>query len=209
MILCAPSEPPQLRALGVVCALPEESGSDFIVGGQSGTLNVQRKTVSDLIASLADGRLGREIDLLSQTERPALLIEGRPQWTNDGRLADRSGFQKRSWHGIMLAVLWASVGIVHSDSLEHTSDLLRDAERWLEKSEHYGLRTAPVIKDGFGDPVPWGVLLGVNGVGPKLAEAIHKQFGRVPLRWDVSQEDLQQVPGVVKVRAERLWQMFS
>lgn len=209
MILCAPTEPPVLRALGIVSSLPEEQGADYLVGGATGLVSIQRKTVSDLLASLADGRLGREVDLLRGVDKPVLLVEGRPMWTPDGYLIDRNRFPRKAWHGLLLSVLWAGVGVVGTDSLDHTAALLRDAEAWVDRSEHTGLMVRPATRDSFGQPVPWGVLLGVQGVGPKLAAAIYQEFKRVPLRWDVGVKDLERVPGVGKVKAARLWGAFG
>jgi len=46
-------------------------------------------------------------------------------------------------------------------------------------------------------------------VGPELAERIVEHFGGIPMRWEVAIEELLEVYGIGKVKAEKLGQMVE
>ena len=48
------------------------------------------------------------------------------------------------------------------------------------------------------------VLQGFDGIGPELARRIYKHFGRVPLRWDVPDADLEDVEGLGPGRVAKM-----
>jgi DNA excision repair protein ERCC-4 len=206
--LVSPTEPPDLRALGETSPLPEEYGADYLFPAATGLVAVQRKTFPDLIASLRDGRLAREIPLLRTADHPLLLLEGRPFWTSEGVMVG-GNFSRQGWYGVELSTqIVHNIHIVHTDDLADTARWLRYAPSWFAKPEHTGLAQRPKPTDNFGHMTERDfaihLLQSFPGIGPKVAEAIYRHFGRVPLQLSVSARDLAQVPGVGKVRAETI-----
>ena len=115
MILVSPTDRDLLSLLGdraMSHSLPEQHGADAlsVVSGR-GKLAIQRKSFpDDLLASIDDGRLARELAMLARTEYPVLLVEGRPQWTADGHLM--ASWASR-WTRQQLRNLLRSVWLIH------------------------------------------------------------------------------------------------
>lgn len=223
MMLVSPTERDLLQLLGdraMSHFLPERYGADIlmVVEGR-GKLAVQRKSFpDDLLASLDDGRLARELPLLAYTEYPVLIVEGRPMWTADGHLMQP--WDSR-WTRAQLRNLLRSVWRVHGVAVEYTDDIndtaaaVLELESWFRKDVHRSLLTRPKILANNG----WGLsnkrdmarflLQGFPGVGSTLAEQIFDHFGRVPLRWDCSFEELLSVYGIGEKRAKALWEALE
>jgi ERCC4-type nuclease len=216
VILVSASEPQELRALGVVSSIPERWGADVVVPGTR-MVALQRKTIDDLLASLADGRLERELALLRKSGCGALLVEGRPQWSADGLLEmGRRRFTVRQWWGVLWsAALVHGLAVVQTGSLRETADCVRCLERWLPCREHRGLtvRPTPNATSAWGHATDrdWArhLLQSFPGVGPVLADAIYDRFGRAPLRWDATREELGAVDGVGPRRLAMLWEALE
>jgi ERCC4-type nuclease len=205
-LIVAPTEPPELRAIGITSSLPESYGADVLFSCPTGLVAVQRKTVLDLINSLTDGRLSSEFAKLSDADIPLVLIEGRPSWTADGLLMSRP-FRKQAWWGLLLSIV-AGQGfpIVQTDSLNETAEWLTVASTWFGKTEHRSLRTRPKPLDAWGEYSSMGsqLLQSFPGIGPDRADAIMAHFGGVPLRWTVEEKELRRVKGLGKETARRL-----
>ena len=212
MILCSPTEPASLRAIGKVSRIPESWGADVVVPGAR-LVAIQRKTVDDLIDSLADGRLEREWALLRKAGCGTLLIEGRPTWTQEGYLEmSRRRFTMRQWWG----VIWSSalvhgLQVIHTGSLRETVGCVDFLHTWLQKRDHRGLFTRPTANTtsewGKATDRDWArhILQSFPGVGPTLADAIYDHFGHAPLAWSVGKDELAQVDGIGPLRLAGMW----
>jgi len=195
-----------------VSSVPEEYGADFLWRAHGLWWGVQRKEVKDLLASVADGRLSKELAQMKSLESPLLIIEGTTTFTVDGVLMSRGSWgqdwTRQQWNGLSFSVLNMGVGIVRSSGLKETAGLIRGYKVWSEKEKHAGLKTRP------GPQVKWGrpgnkdfqihLLMGLPGVGYELAKRIVERFGGVPWYWTVTEEQLMQVEGVGKKKAEAM-----
>jgi DNA excision repair protein ERCC-4 len=207
-ILVSPAEPPELRAVGVMSPLAEEYGADFLWGCGAGLVAVQRKTVPDLLASLQDGRLAKEIAQLAAADVAVLLVEGRPRWTAEGRMIDRT-FRREAWLALLMSLQFAhGLRLVQTEDQRETALWLRTAAEWFGKPEHRSLRTRPKPLDSWGEYTQSAfelhLLQSFPGVGPELAERIVRHFGGVPLRWTVGEAELRQVRGIGPERARAM-----
>ena len=198
-MLVSPAEPAHLREIGESSPLPENLGADFIPHAPV-LCGVQRKTVEDLVASVADGRLARELDQLEQLPLSILLVEG-PHWTASAGLftPNPTSWDRKRWWGLQSTVLWKGIAWVEVMPRE-TIPWLRHLETWLCKEDHQGL--ARPSWDGQGD---FGVhlLQSFPGIGPATARAIIKHCG-VPFRLTVTEEELAAIPGVGQRRARTI-----
>jgi len=204
----------------IVSYLPERWGADILIVVEGrGRLAIQRKVFpDDLIASTTDGRLARELPLLAQTEYPVLIIEGRPMWTADGHLMQ--SWNSR-WTRAQIRNLLRSVWRVHGVAVEHTDDIndtaaaVLELEAWFRKDVHRSLLSRPktATKDswGLGDKRSAAryFLQGFPGVGATLAEQIFDHFGKLPLTWACTQEELMSVYGIGRKRAKVLWETLQ
>lgn len=208
----SPTEP-MFTALGPISSIPERYGCDFIFGADSGLYGVQRKEYNDFVASVMDGRLGKELGQMVSLQQGMLCIEGRPQWTEDGMWLGRTRWSRASHFGYLWGVRARGVWVEYTDSPAETAALVTMWERWVNKPEHGSL----VVRGG--PPAPaWGkasnvefqewMLQSMPGVGAKVAHAIVETLG-CPLAWKVGVEELMSVPGIGKVRAEKLIGVFD
>jgi ERCC4-type nuclease len=211
-LLIAPTEPRQLKRLGESSIVPEMYGVDVLWGTSAGLCGVQRKEFKDLLASMEDGRLGKEVaQMQGKLHVGVVVVEGDGVWGTDGQLMDAwkrvSRHQVRSYlYTVRSSGVWVEV----SEDLADTIQVVEGLVKWTRKMRHTSLLSRP----GPGQRADWGkanrhewavhLLSGFEGVGVGVAENILAHFGKVPLRWEVSEEELRQVKGVGKVRARKL-----
>lgn len=206
MIFVSPSEPKEALVLlpgSRVSGLPERYGVDYLVAVPGALAGVQRKTGRDLLASLEDGRLSKEVMAMKLLYPALLAVEG-PCPPPLSRYTE----------GQVLRLLWSvrlkGMWVERTPDLAGTALLVREFEGWLSKRSHRSLDTRPksAARGAWLDrgAREWGVFLlqGFPGVGPELAEAIYDHFGRVPLAWTCSRKELMEVDGIGPKRAKDL-----
>lgn len=216
-ILVSPAEPGALKALGKSSSLPESKGADVIIPGRGFLVGVQRKVFpEDFLASLSDGRGPRWVmELSAAFEFPLLILEGRPKWTFSGQLLGSEYGPGRLFNRVQLrSYLWSlhhefSITHMWTDDLSDTCEVVRELARWAQKPHHDSIMQRPGPKKNIRKRVPerdWGIhfLQGVNGIGPEMAGRIYDHFGRVPMEWSVSEDELLEVEGIGPGRAGRL-----
>lgn len=210
-MLVSPAEPASLKVVGKVSSLPEKWGADFLFAANGQWVGVQRKTISDLIASLGDGRLRIEVAQLQRCHHRILIVEGKPQWTGDGELLGKNYGQpwtRRQFRGLLWSIMSKGVWIERTDDTSDTIQTLAWIEAWFLKGKHRTLDRRP------GPVSPWGkvsnreyalhLLMGINGMGPELAERILDRFG-VPFGWRITESDLLDVDGIGKKKARMIY----
>lgn len=178
-----------LLSLGTVSSVPERYGADFLLFSPVfGRVGVQRKTIADLVASVHDGRLEREISQLKVLDQSIFLLEGTPQWTNESILLSQSPtkYSKAMHLGIIFSLQAEGSWILQPSSSQESIEFLSSLERWMKKSRHGTLRrrSGPVSPWGTADSKDWQihVMQGFPGVGYEKAKAIVESNGGLPLR---------------------------
>lgn len=212
-MLISPTEPPMLKKLGRSSPLPETHGVDILFASNGQWIGIQRKEMNDLIASVMDGRLQREVAMMQCRLAVAMvIIEGQPQWTTEGQYIDKGGY--RQWtvaqhRGVLWSLRQKGIWVDATKSLADTCDTVEMFERWVGKSKHRGLehRPGPVAMWGKVDNRDYAchLVMGLPGVGPELADRIVEEYG-VPFRWKITVEDLEKVKGIGKVKARSIWE---
>lgn len=210
----SPAEPAQLRALGEVSLKTEEYGCDFLYVTRVGLVGVQRKEYGDLLASVTGDRLYRELLLMKRLDQAVLLVEGRPQWTNDGQLLSRQQWTLAQHVGLLSSIQSEGVWVHYTSNLAESAMVLQRVAGWFNKDTHTSLlsRPKPQTSWGFRTDVDWAchVLMSFPNIGPQTAKNIYHHFGNcVPLRWECTEEELMKVPGVGKVRAKKLMEALN
>lgn len=210
-MLIAPTEPAELRAIGTVTLLPERFGADIAWVNKAGWVGVQRKEVKDFVASISDGRIGQQVSQMQALEHAHLIIEGRVLWTTEGEMVG-DGFGKpltrAQWRGVVWSIQQRNVSVGYTDSLKDTIEYVRQLEAWLRKGKHTSLNKRETVFAPWGTPgnkdFARHVLMGFQGVGIELADRIIDKFGGVPLSWTVTQEELLEVEGIGRKKAQVL-----
>lgn len=218
-MIIAPTEPDKLKAIASsISLLPEKYGADIFFIGQGGRkVGIQRKEIKDLLASVNDGRLVKEILQMGALDYKIVLVEGREQYSTDGYLLN-STFGKQwnaqQFNGLLWSIQDRVDFLVKTESLPDTVAKVGWLRNWFSKSSHESLSRRPGMAKGvFGDSAnskeaaSW-ILQSVPSVGPKLATRIVEKFG-LPLRLTVGVEDLMKVEGIGKGKAEGIVRMFQ
>lgn len=213
--MIAPTEPLPIRALGRVHSLPEKRGVDVLFPAGGRMVGVQRKEIHDLVASVHDGRLHREAQMIGgcladgRLGIAVLVVEGRFTWTCDGEWVEPGWrWTRRQHRGLLWSVRAKGIWVEATSDVADTADLCRDLEKWAAKDRHSSLDRRP------GPTGLWGkattreyalhVLQSFDGVGPELAGRIVDHFGRLPIGWLVTAADLAEISGIGKVKAKKL-----
>ena len=216
-MLVSPAEPRDFYQLGRVSSVTEEYGFDFLWVGPDGRLHgCQRKTIQDLIASVQDGRLAKEVaQMKSVTGYRFLIVEGRVEWAG-GVLMGRYGkpWTRAAWIGLMASLQTAGIIVLESPSAHDTKEILRDTEKWTCKEDHVSLLTRnspPANTWGTRSNVDFQrwLLQGLPGVGVATADAIIARFGCVPWEWTVTMDELMLVEGVGEMKARKMMEAFG
>ena len=172
------------------------------------------ETPDDLLSSLGDGRLAKQIAQIKSStilDHAILILEGEFHWTTDGQLLSsyNVGFQKATLTNLMIQLQISGLIWVQTDGLSDTILTVNSVMQSLSKSTHTSLSRRP--KQSL---TSWGtktssnyaqhILQSFDGIGPTTASAMFTTFGRIPLKWDVTEAQLQQVPGIGKTLARQL-----
>ncbi len=225
-MLISPSESPTLRALGTSTWRCEDYGADIMWYARKRSFGVQRKALKDLVASVDDGRLSKEILQMQSLDVAVLIVEsgerggGMPREGPGGQLMGLGGYG-RAWTGRQLrGVLWGvmdrGVRVEWTRDEPETIARVLELEAWSRKERHESARgrgSAP--RDVFGkrgsrEYGVW-VMQGWPGVGVELAGRMWDEFGGVPLqmREGVGVAELMKVKGVGKTVAKKVVDMFG
>jgi ERCC4-type nuclease len=201
-ILVSPAEPPLLRALGEYSPLVEEWGGDFLIPTKAGWCLVQRKEVSDFVASKRQSdRLSRELDQIaaSPAKTAIMLIEGNTHaYGAPGRL---ESYSRAEFMGDLLTIQHRGIWVQFTASVEESAMFISRLPVWLSRDEHDGLSRATKVR---GVTPGQRVLMSLPGCSLGRARAITEYFGKVPLQWSVSEEGMTAVPGIGKKTAQRI-----
>jgi ERCC4-type nuclease len=213
-MLISPAEPHIFYTLGKVSSLPETYGADFLIHSPHlGLVGVQRKTIPDLVASIQDGRVARELIDQKRLGHAVWLIEGRPSWNSDDELMSvRTRYTRHQHLSVMLSLCLEGSWMISSEGTADSMRLLSDLNAWVMKEEHLSLkrRPGPTVPLGSLDPSDWQthLLMGFPGLGYKTARAILNHFGRSPLILDPTL-NLTDVPGVGAKTVARMVKMLG
>lgn len=207
-MLVSSTEPFNFKTLGQSSIVPERYGCDFlIVAGRAKTGIQRKKFPSDLIASLADGRLYEQVHKMAALDRALIVFEGYGKWTLDDELLDFAQFNKQQFHSLVMSLSFEfGIEVFVVRDMAEMITFLQNIEKWARKDKHMSLRTRPgPKKDSWGQvgikEIGMHLLQSFPGVGPELSGRIYDHFGGVPISWDIDIEELLGVPGVGRKKA--------
>ncbi|MEK9788971.1 MAG: ERCC4 domain-containing protein [Candidatus Woesearchaeota archaeon] len=162
---------------------------------------VERKTISDFLASLIDGRLFNQAkNLKDNFDKVLIIVEGDSSelyWSRD-----------ISENAIISALLSLKldygISVIYSEDIEFTSIILKNLLRreYREKNDVLSFR----IGKRFWtlEEEQKYLIEGLPGVGPKLASALLDEFKTPEKIFNASEKDLQNVEKIGKKKAEKI-----
>lgn len=206
--LISPAERPPITNLGTNSALPERMGVDILWESKHGLVGVQRKEVFDLVASVRDGRLGREIEQMKASLKFAfVVIEGQPSWDREGNLVTQhTRWDLRQHNGTLLSIQTQGILVLHSRNQLETCSLIEYLAEWSERDAHVStlLARPSAQKNGWGRldqrETAIHVYTGIPGVNTVLATRIYDAGIRL-LVCGTTEEELTSVRGIGKKTA--------
>lgn len=154
---------------------------------------------------------------MAELDRSILIFEGHGKWTMDGELVHgyTRNFTRQQYTALQYSIMWEfGVHVMHVRDMKETAEALTVLEGWSKKPKHSSLRTRPgAPKDTWGmtgeRERAQHLLQGLPGVGVEMAGRIYDHFGRVPLKWDCTIDDLLAIKGVGKVKAKKIWEAMK
>lgn len=202
--------------VGEVSMLPERYGCDVFWRARGEWWGVQRKEIKDFIASIQDGRLAREVAMMKPLPIAVVVIEGRIKWSTDGVLMVgnwSTSVTRAQYEGMIMSLMSKQVHVVHTQDTRDTARWTRQFAQWSTKARHASLdrRPGPVSPWGHISDEDWAVhfLQGIDGLGSEKARAVVKHFGKVPIAWEVTEQELMAVKGIGKVLARKMLNALS
>jgi ERCC4-type nuclease len=212
-VLISPTEPALLKDIGRVSSQPERYGADFLWASRVGLVGVQRKEINDLVSSLRDGRLAKEMGQWSNLDLAILVVEGKMQWSTEGYLLSTRQFTKAQLLGVLFSVQMTGAWSLQTETLSDTALVVKSLETWLSKDRHGTLRTRPKAQGVWGsaDNREWGIhlLQSFSGIGSEVAGRIYDHFSGVPMEFTCTEEELMDVQGIGRLRAMKMIEALS
>jgi Fanconi anemia group M protein len=150
---------------------------------------VERKTVSDFVLSLEDGRLFRQAMALTRTSvSPLLVVEGEDPF-------DAARLPPEALRGVLLTLLVGyRLPILRTGSLEETAlsvaRIARHEERRLARRETAEPARPTAARRAM------EILASIPGVGDRRARKLLSSFGSVAAVTAAPEEDLLAAPGI-------------
>jgi ERCC4-type nuclease len=198
----------------VACSgAPEGMGVDFawLTEHENEWRGVQRKELSDFLASLDDGRLAKEIaQMNAHVLMPTLVLEGRLQVANGNVMTGsfKNDIPYASFMKRLITIADRGVQVFFTSEASQTAEFIFGYYQWSLSVDHSTAQHRPKPTNDWGKPTnrDWQVhlLQGLDGVGAKTANAILDTLGRCPLRVDATVAELMQVPGVGRATARKI-----
>jgi len=183
----------------------------------SGLVCIERKKVpGDLLASVDDGRLGREISAMrEQTDLRIILLQGIIKYRNDGTVVTGRRRLKREWtrKGIRnLRRTWEYVEgcyTEYADSKRELVNIVAEIQGYFDKGKHLGLKTRPGLQNNWifpprADRVMW-FYQGLPGISVSRARTLYEQFPNPFELYEASLEDILGISGFGKVLASGIY----
>lgn len=210
-ILVAPTERPPISNLGQSSLLTEKLGVDILWECRHGLAGAQRKEVMDLIASVRDGRLGKEFEQMKLGLKFAfLIVEGQPAWDREGNLmTQHTRWNIKQHNGVMLSAQTKGVMVITTRNALETCAAVEHLVEWTNKEEH----TSSLLARPSAPTNGWGKLddrstaihiySGIPGINTVLAGRIYDAGIRL-FKCGTTLEELVTVRGIGKPTAQAI-----
>jgi len=176
---------------------------DFIC---SDRVVIERKTVSDFVQSMIDGRIFRQVAAMKECfEKPVLIVEG-----DVSRL-----FSDRDVHPNAIRGALASIAVDYHIPIIWTSDARETAEQiyWIARKEQSDEKRTiaircPEKKKTTSDHQEF-LVAGLPDINTKLGRNLLNKF-KTPRRvFSADRKKLMKVEGIGEVKANKIWELLN
>ena len=192
--------PDLLKGTGINLEIKTLPVGDYIVAPET---VVERKTISDLVSSIFDGRLFDQCNRLKEHYQfPILLIEG-----NIDEIEELTENSLVFYGAISSIAIDFKIPVIHTPNASHTSKLL--VSMCSRKDASKGPFIKKIRKSNDIQKQQLSMLCSLPGVGEKTAIRMLEKFG-TPLRvLSSSTTELSKVSGLGEARAKNIKKMLE
>ena len=189
-----------LKGIGINLEIKTLPIGDYIVAHET---VVERKTISDLVSSIFDGRLFDQCNRLKEHYQfPILLIEG-----NIDEIEELTENSLVFYGAISSIALDFKIPVIHTPNASHTAKLLMSM--CSRKDASKGPFIKKIRKSNDIQKQQLSMLCSLPGVGEKTAIRMLEKFG-TPLRvLSSSTTELSKVSGLGEARAKNIKKMLE
>lgn len=177
--------------------------ADYIVSDRVG---IERKTVNDLLQSVLDQRLFRQLEDMSSTfEKPLLIVEG-----DQKTLFNARKIHPNTIHGVLSSItLDYGIPIIWTHSPKVTAAQIFWTACREQGMGKRGLQTR-VRKKMKGMPQQQEFLVaGIPNVNSVLSKRLLREFKTVKNVFSLEEQDIMKVDGIGKKKAKRIWCLLN
>ena len=192
--------PDLLRAVGINLEIKTLPIGDYIVAPET---IVERKSVSDLISSIFDGRLFDQCNRLKEHfTHPIILMEGNVEEI------EQIVENPLVFYGALSAVaIDFKIPIIPTPSATHTAKMLVSMCSRKDTLRGPFLKKIKKSDDMYRQQL--SVLCSLPGIGEKLATRMLSKFGSPTKTLNASLADLAKIEGLGEARAKKIKQMLD
>ncbi len=190
---------PLLKKEAIVILRNLEVG-DYVLSEDVG---VERKTAADFVSSIIDGRLFDQVKRLKEAyPKPLVIIEGDPYYL--GRVHENA-----IRGALSHVILDQGVPVYFSRNEADTAKTLALIARREQEENARPVRARPGKKAVTIRDYQRMIVESLPMVGPKLADQLLKKFGSVQKVFNARADELMQVPGLGKKKAEEIRRVIT
>lgn len=189
--------PALLAGAGFLVRFKELSVGDYLLPGKC---VVERKTAADLISSLFDGRLMKQLGRLSlSSHAPTMVVE-----SSLSRELERIQNPNAVWGALATAAYSMGIHLFFTQTQAETARLLSVVARHGRYRRPGYPRLTALPRGGTQTDQQLKMVSSLPGVGPRLARALLKRFGTVRNIFAATGSQLAQTRGLGMRRAARI-----
>ena len=191
--------PQALSKMGVEVRLKNLVAGDYVLAPQ---VAFERKTTADFVQSIFDRRLFNQVQLLRANYlHPILLLE------EDQHPARE--IHPHAYRGALLyLVVLNHIPVLHSPGAGETAELLFAVAQLLHQQPDRSFTLQPKKRTPSLKLTQRYVLETLPGIGPQLADTLLQQFGSFQALCAAQPEDLMQVAGIGRTRADKIHEIL-
>jgi len=187
--------PGLLKGIGINLEIKTLPIGDYIVAPET---VIERKTISDLVSSIFDGRLFDQCNRLKEHYQfPILLIEG-----NIDEIEELTENSLVFYGAISSIALDFKIPVIHTPNASHTAKLLMSM--CSRKDASKGPFIKKIRKSNDVQKQQLSILCSLPGVGEKTAIRMLEKFGTPLMVLSSSTTELSKVGGLGEARAKNI-----
>jgi Fanconi anemia group M protein len=177
--------------------------ADYIVSDRVG---IERKTVNDLLQSVLDQRLFRQLEKMSGTfERPLLIVEGEQKTLFSAR-----NIHPNTIHGVLSSItLDYGIPIIWTHSPKVTAAQIFWTAFREQGESGRGLQTRVCKKRKSMPKQQEFLVAGIPNVNSVLSRRLLNEFGTVKKVFSLKEKDIMKVNGIGKKKAKSIWCLLN